>query len=63
MEKLFTILQDFYILIIADTIPDYVIIALNWMCFIAFSMILVIPVIVVFIFLKVLSPKRGGYYD
>jgi len=63
MEKLFDILQNFYILVISDTIPDYVIIALNWMCFGLFSMILGIPVIFVLGFIRMFTTKRGGFYD
>jgi len=63
MEKLFDILCDFYILIIGDTIPDYILIAINWVCFGSFCLIIGIPVIILFGIISLFTRKRGGFYD
>jgi uncharacterized membrane protein len=63
MDKLITILSDLYILLIGDTIPDYILEMITWISFWGMMLIICTPIIVVFIILAMFLRRRGGMYD
>lgn len=63
MDKLIKILSDLWIMLIDDTIPDYILGAITWVSWYIMLLILCTPIIVVFLVILFFSRRKGGMYD
>jgi len=65
MEKLYDIFSSLWLELVSDTLPDYIIEALNWMAFAFFVFIfLAVPIVMILVIKTIKSLFNGGrQYD